>query len=72
MGFCVHHEERDEFLALYEDDKYMTNKVWSITPELALLFDDQLESEALAKKINDGSVGAILFDKGSTIHAFIP
>lgn len=66
-GFCVHHESRDEFLCLYEDDNYSCTKAWSKTPENALTFGDQLEAEKVTKNINNGSVTAAIFDVGNKL-----
>jgi len=62
MGFAVHHEKRDEFLFSLEITDGMVRKGWAKTPQLALTYDNQLKTEKIAKKINDGSFAVALFD----------
>jgi hypothetical protein len=72
IGFCIHHEQRDEFLAEMSESEELVKKIWSKIPELAALYDSQREAEKVAKSINDGSVAGLLFDTGSHIRLFIP
>jgi len=71
IGFCVHHEKRDEFLYRYKKKRGSYKKVWSQTPELSIRYKDQLKAEKIALSINDGSIMALLFDDGIRIHVSI-
>lgn len=66
-GFCVHHEDKDEFLCLYQRDDGKVLKAWSKTPENAISFGDQLEAEQITKDIGNGTVTAAIFDIGDRL-----
>lgn len=68
LGYAVHHEDRDEFLAKFSDAA-VTLKAWAKTPELALRFGSISEAVETSNKC-DGSIVVGMFDIGSQIYVF--
>jgi len=66
LGYGVHIEKSDEFLALFEEDGAIEKKLWAKTPELALRFDSIAEAHD-ASKACGGSIVVAMFDIGEQI-----
>lgn len=71
LGFCIHHEKRDEFLCFYDDNNDSCTKAWSATPRSALYYPDQLEMEKIIKNINNGCTPAAVFDVGYNYNVVV-
>ncbi len=71
IGFAVHHENRDDFLHSYDANSEISKRTWSTTPELAKVFDHQIDAENIITEINDGSVVALLFDADGNIGVIV-
>ncbi len=69
LGYAVHLEDRDEFLAEISDTEEMLKKIWAKTPELALRFDSISEAIDTSNKCA-GSIVVGMFDVGSQIYVF--
>lgn len=69
LGYAVHLEQRDEFLAEFSNTAEALKKVWAKTPELALRFDSISEAVETSNKC-DGSIVVGMFDIGSQIYVF--
>jgi|JI10StandDraft_1071094.scaffolds.fasta_scaffold1622052_2 hypothetical protein len=66
LGYGVHIEKSDEFLALFEISDEIEKKAWAKTPELALKFDSIADAHD-ASKACKGSIVVGMFDVGEQI-----
>ncbi len=66
LGYGVHIEKTDEFLAHFEDSGALVKKAWAKTPELALRFDSIADAHD-ASKACKGSIVVGMFDLGDQI-----
>lgn len=66
LGYAIHLEKTDEFLADYSDTAAMVRKVWAKTPELALPLQSFAKAVEISRECR-GSVIVVLFDIGTQI-----
>lgn len=66
LGYAVHLEKSDEFLAEFSDTAVAVRKVWAKTPELALWFSSFSDAIDATRQCS-GSVVVVMFDVGSQI-----
>lgn len=66
LGYSVHLEKSDEFLAHFETSGALENKAWAKTPELALRFDSIADAHDISKACK-GSIVVGMFDIGEQI-----
>jgi hypothetical protein len=66
LGYGVHIEKSDEFLAEYLDEGEITRKVWAKTPELAKRFVSIADAHDVSKNCK-GSIVVGMFDTGDQI-----
>lgn len=67
LGYGVHLEKADEFLAAFDESREVTRKAWAKTPEAALTF----RSISYAHDISKACAGSIvvgMFDIGDQIY----
>ncbi len=69
LGYAVHLEQTDEFLAEFSDTAIAIRRVWAKTPELALRFAS-LSRAVDASRACKGSVVVVMFDIGKQIAVF--
>lgn len=61
LGYVVHLEETDEFLASYSSSGVVNHYAWAITPELALVFTSVRKAINVAIE-KDGAIVCYLFE----------
>lgn len=66
LGYGVHLEKSDEFLAEFSESKYVIKKLWAKTPEMALTFQSIADAHD-ASKACAGSIVVGIFDTGDQI-----
>jgi hypothetical protein len=66
LGYAIHIEKSDEFLAVFEITEEMTKRAWAKTPELALRFESVTEAHD-ASKACKGSIIVGMWDTGEQI-----
>lgn len=66
LGYSVHIEKSDEFLAHFETSGVLENKGWAKTPELALRFDSIADAHEISKACK-GAIVVGMFDTGAQI-----
>lgn len=66
LGYSVHIEKSDEFLAHFETSGALEKKGWAKTPELALRFDSIADAHDISKACK-GSIVVGMFDIGEQI-----
>ncbi len=69
LGYAVHLEKTDEFLAEYSDTAAMMRKVWAKTPELAQPFISFSKAVETSRECR-GSIVVVMFDLGSQIGVY--
>ncbi|BBN89447.1 hypothetical protein [Azospira sp. I09] len=75
LGYAVHLEKRDEFLAEFVDNEIVTSKVWAKMPELAHTFESISEAIEVSRKCPGSIVvvnwliieGALRYAKPTTV-----
>lgn len=70
MGYVVHVEKSDEFLADYKETSITVERKFAKTPDLAKCFDDFIGAYDIARA-GKGEVVAMLFDVGSQYKLFV-
>jgi hypothetical protein len=66
LGYGIHLEKSDEFLAEFSESGYAIKKIWAKTPEMALTFTSIADAHD-ASKACSGSIVVGMFDTGSQI-----
>lgn len=66
LGYGVHLEQADEFLAVFDVSSAITRRAWAKTPEAALTFRS-ISAAHEASKACAGSIVVGLFDTGPQI-----
>ncbi len=66
LGYGIHLEKSDEFLALFDTSGALEKKAWAKTPELALRFDSIADAHDTSKACR-GSIVVGMFDIGEQI-----
>lgn len=69
LGYAIHLDKTDEFLADFSDNPVMVRKIWAKTPEMALTFQSLAMAVDTSRKCRD-SVVVVLFDIGPHIAMF--
>jgi len=67
LGYGVHLEKSDEFLAAFDESLDVTRKAWAKTPEAALTFQSIADAHHVSKACA-GSIVVGMFDTGSQIY----
>lgn len=67
LGYGVHLEKSDEFLAAFDESLDVTRKAWAKTPEAALTFQSIADAHHVSKECA-GSIVVGMFDTGSQIY----
>lgn len=66
LGYGVHLEKADEFLAAFDESRDVTRKAWAKTPEAALTFQSIADAHDVSKACA-GSIVVGMFDTGNQI-----
>ncbi|OJY56389.1 MAG: hypothetical protein BGP19_05935 [Thiobacillus sp. 0-1251] len=66
LGYGVHLEKSDEFLAAFDESHHATRKAWATTPEAALMFQSFADAHDTSKACA-GSIIVGMFDTGDQI-----
>jgi len=69
LGYAVHLEKQDEFLAEYSNMAAAVRKLWAKTPELALRFNSISEAIDVSRHCT-GAIVVVMFDVGDQIVVF--
>jgi hypothetical protein len=67
LGYGVHLPEPDEFLTKFDDDGYMTKKLWAKDPQLAIHYKGFADAYDVSRKCA-GSIVVGMFDFGDQIY----
>lgn len=69
LGYAVHLETQDEFLAEYSNTPLAVRKAWAKTPEMALRFQSIAEAIDVSRHCA-GAIVVVMFDVGEQIVVF--
>ncbi|WP_421863109.1 hypothetical protein [Motiliproteus sp.] len=70
LGYVVHIEESDEFLAVHENTSEMERWGWSHTPENAKLYRRSDKAIKVAQRCKSEAMVCSLFDTGPQLMVF--
>lgn len=67
LGYGIHLPEPDEFLSKFDDDGYVSKKLWSKDPQIAIQYKGIADAYDVSRKCV-GTVVVGMFDLGDQIY----
>lgn len=67
IGYGIHLPASDEFLSKFDDDSYVSKKLWSKDPQIAIQYEGFADAYDVSRKCA-GTVVVGMFDLGDQIY----